>query len=66
MQMKWRNLKKILGASICGRESKAASQNDYLYRVNRYIDENKSWIYDEPPMQPIIIKSLITAFPCNG
>ena len=51
---------------FCPPEYKAVSQNDYLYIFNRYIDENKSWIADETSIQPIIIKSLIAAFPCNG
>jgi hypothetical protein len=50
---------------FCPPEHMAVSQNDYLYIFNRYRDENKSWIADDTPIQPIIIKSIIAAFPCN-
>jgi len=50
---------------FCPPEHMAVSQNNYLDMLDGYIEKNQSWLADETPIQPIMIKSLIDTFPCK-
>ena len=50
---------------FCPPEHMAVSMDNYLDMLDEYIKRNKSWLADDTPIQPIMIKSLIDAFPCE-
>jgi hypothetical protein len=51
---------------FCPPEHTAVSQDNYLDMLDGYIEKNKSWLANETPIQPILIKSLIDTFPCKN
>jgi hypothetical protein len=50
---------------FCPPEHMAVSRDDYLDILDDYIKRNTSWLEDDTPIQPIMIKSLIDEFPCE-
>ena len=50
---------------FCPPEHMAVSQDNYLDILDGFIERNKSWLEEDTPIQPIIIRSLIKTFPCK-
>jgi hypothetical protein len=50
---------------FCPPEHMAVSQDNYLDILDGFIQRNKSWLEEDTPIQPIIIRSLIETFPCK-
>lgn len=50
---------------FCPPEHLAIERDDYLDLLDGYIEKNSSWLADETPIQPVVLKSLIERFPCK-
>ena len=51
---------------FCPPEHLAVFQDNYLEILDAYIEKNKSWLAEDTPIQPVMMRSLIETYPCEN